>query len=162
VTRLGYLSLLLALAGCVTAPKAEPRYLPAGVYHHDVTVALEGKDPMRFPGILKIDHGKLTMIMLSQFGTTLVRLNDEVHADAVRVAIYADDLKEVEERLVAVYRALKPVLLDVGATEVEVYGRTMTVTHTGTVPPGVPRTTVIEGAGVRLSMEVTRYETTGR
>lgn len=153
------LALLLLLAsGCVTTPAVPPQLLPSGVYHHDVLLEMEGKDPQRFSGLLKIDGAKMTMIMLSPFGTTMARITDDLHEEAETLIIYADEIKPYEDRIATIYRALKPAFIDANTTEVRIYGRTLKIAHEGTMTPGVPKVTNITGEGIRMAVEVTGYE----
>lgn len=150
--------LILASAGCVTTAPSPPKLLPQGVYHHDVSLEMDGKDPQRFTGLLKIDGERMTMVMLSPFGTTMARITDALHEVDDKLIVYADEIKPYQDRMTTIYRALKPAFIDANANEVSVYGRTLRVAHEGKTPPGVPKTTVITGEGIRMAVEVTGYE----
>lgn len=145
------------LTACVTV-SPPPQFLPPGVYHHDVSVLLEGKDPQRFVGLMKIEGEHLTMVMLSPFGTTLARVTDELHRDVSQVVVYADELKPVQDKIAAVYQGLKPAFIDTQTTQARIYGRELTVRHEGVALPGVPKVTSIAGEGIRMDVEVTGYE----
>lgn len=154
------LTLALSAACVTTAPPPATTRLPDGVYHHDVAVFLDGKDPQRFAGILKIDHGHVGLVMLSAFGTTVARLSDDAETDNLHVEIYADDFKPYEERISVAFQALKPALIDPAITEVEAYGHALSVVHSGTAGAGVPKVTTISREGIRIVIEVTSIEKT--
>jgi hypothetical protein len=151
----------LALAGCVTTP-AEPwhprRPLPDGSYQHDVSVVMDRVPPQKFNGVLKKGDGRLSLVLLSPFGTTLVRIGDTVDTTAPKVDVYADELKPQAGRIEDAYRDLKPVLLDLATDEVEVFGHDAAVAHAAEDAKGVPRTTTISGHGFTITVEVSGYE----
>lgn len=153
---------LLLLAACVTTSQESPQLLPEGVYHHDVSLEMEGKDPQKFAGLLKISGDRMTMVMLSPFGTTLARITDHLRDEEENLVVYAEEIKPYEDRMTTIYRALKPAFIDPNTKEIRVYGRTLTIDHQGQAGPGIPRTTVIAGEGIRLAVEVTGFETARR
>ena len=131
--------------------------LPEGVYHHDVGVFMEGKDPQRFVGLMTLKGGRIGIVMLSPFGTTLARLSDALDQDDLHIDIYTDELKPYQQRLADFFLALKPALVDPTTTEVKAYGHALLVDHLG-ILNGVPKLTTISRDGVRITIEVTSFE----
>ncbi len=150
------------ITACVTTPKEPQRLLPEGIYHHSVSLEMEGKDTQKFAGLLKIAGDRMTMVMLSPFGTTLARITDRVSDEDEKLSVYSDEIKPYEDRMATIYRALKPAFIATNTKEVRIYGRTLTIDHEGHAGPGIPKVTVIAGEGIRMAVEVTRFETARR
>jgi hypothetical protein len=156
--------LLCGLAGCVTGERrdeagdAPRRPLPSGAYQHDVDVLIDGMPPQSFQGALKVAAGRSSLVLLTPFGTTLLRIADEGGRDRPRVLIYAQDLRSRSDKITKIYLGLRPALLDLATTRVALFGRDGQVTRSEVDGAGIPRRTTIRGKGYEITVAVRQYE----
>jgi hypothetical protein len=151
---------LCGLVGCLT-PAAPARLLPDGTYRHDVRVEARDLPPQEFHGVLRKIGDRLSLVLLTPFDTTLVRITDAVASDEPQVEAYADEMREQRQRIEQLYLGLKPALVDLEATRTQAFGRDGKVARSGLDDRGVPRETRIDGDGFHIIVTVSHYEEAG-
>ena len=115
------LSLSPVFTGCaskqiVSESVARTRLFPNGVYRHKVrlTIASHGDVPEKkfdFDGVVRISDDAIRVVVLSFFGTTLVKINDDLKKGEVTSEVFIEPMKKFEPKLREYYSVLKLVLI---------------------------------------------------
>lgn len=150
--------LLWLAASCVTSPDPAPRPAPHGIYEHIVDVGIDDKPPQRFFSVTRLDGRGLHLILLSPFGTTLVRISDDLTGGDPRVETYAEELRPQATRIATLFEALRPVILDSSVEELSVWGHDLAVERRRIDAAGIPHETRVTGGGFDILVALRAYE----
>lgn len=114
--------ILLALGGCsspqktVSGPISLRHVFPYGNYQHHVALQIPGAAknlPRRFEfnGVVQTSEDAIRIAVLSAFGTTAFKINEDRRSGEIKAEIYVDGMKQYEPRLRAYYSTLRLLLL---------------------------------------------------
>jgi hypothetical protein len=100
----------------VSSEVAANRLFPDGNYRHKVSLTLPARAsaPERkfdFTGVVQIKSDVIRVVVLSFFGTTAFKINDDLKTGNIDTEIYVPQLKKFEPKIRAYYAALRQVLL---------------------------------------------------
>lgn len=192
--RILILMVLVALGGCasrqVAAPLPEQREMlfPYGIYKQKVSLALPDAanasgfsgHQIQFNGVAQIRADLIRVVILSHFGTTVAKIEENRVTGEVKTEIYAAAMKKHEDRVQEYYSVLKHVLLAPAQADKDPHlhwlkkdeqGRPLEIEtegfdHNATFrlasydEHGIPARISIDrlGNGVKVEVEVTGYD----
>ena len=114
-------SLVPVLGGCasqyvVLENVAHHRLFPNGVYKHKVklTIVSNGTSPEKkfsFDGVVQLSDESIRVVVLSFFGTTMLKINDNLKTGELQTEVFLPQIKKFEPKLRDYYSILKLVLI---------------------------------------------------
>jgi hypothetical protein len=104
------------LSSCTTfqkklSPTADKSLLfPSGVYTHQVQIETKSHGSYCFQGVVKITPGRVVVVGLSPFQTTLFKIDENRETGTIDAEIYQDTLQKHRASLIDFYRTLSAFL----------------------------------------------------
>lgn len=150
------------LSACASQPKAPPPVsdllYPHGTYKHLVKVQIvQPVKNVDLRGMIESKADELKVVGLSNFGTTVFKIDENYKTGELTKEFYVDALKRNEERFMYFYSLLKELLTaPKGQTEFDRQGAHFVLTEPD--QNQVYRKVAITHPQVNLNIEVTGYE----
>jgi hypothetical protein len=146
------------------APLRVPAQLvfPYGHYRHEVTLHLlhGGASDFEFQGVVASSSGNLELVMLSPFGTTLMKMREDRQSGEVTADIYDARIQRYKDKIMEYYELMRRVLLLERATPVnDQLTAELALAHPAKVSltqfkDGIPRKAQVLDSQFKLNIEV--------
>jgi hypothetical protein len=156
------LAVAVLLSACASKPKAPPPaselMYPHGTYKHLVKVQIvQPVKNVDLRGFVESRADELKVVGLSNFGTTVFKIDENYKTGELTKEFYVDALKRNEERFMYFYSLLKELLnAPKGKTEFDSQGAHFVLSDPD--ENKVYRKVAITHPQVNLNIEVTGYE----
>lgn len=159
-----FLMMAVLLLSCATTrPIGDMPAHPLGIYHHQVQVDLSKGSDFELKGIFSHQKEKVSLLGLSPFGTTLLKLESVAGKDTI--SVYNPKLRPLKGKFKALFQVLKENLTKKhGKKDIiivqskELAMGPLKLRFFQYDQKGIPRFIKIEGDDFKVKITVTHYE----
>lgn len=84
---------------------------PNGIYQHQITLTLGNSRSQHFSGVVQLKDDLITVVGLSQFGSTLFRITETRATGVIKTEIFLEAFKKYEEKVTQFYKVIRELML---------------------------------------------------